>query len=874
MANMLSCNIMNASANNAGASTSEVAYQSIMTEATEQWKTDAAGEGSIFTKTVFTTVSLLLFLFIALSPIVIMVGVAMGMAGFGLFAKHALFGAWTQSWLPIAAAINAYMLIDFNKRMSDFKSAMVTVDPSVVLTCKTLGPFYDAVSTSIATASTMLASSGTVALAIMTGSTFALAGLASRAGGSSGYVDEKRYTGSSSGSTNADALMKPMTDAAVNPYGGSYGSTASGGGTLNFGSASQSASTQGALGSVDLTTSGGIAGSSGFSGTLTSTAQNSLQRAVEASDTANQQVGQKIAEARRVSEATSGQSRESESAEMRSQGGSTSERSYANTRATLASAGVGVDGGFNLGKQFSAKAGYRADEVSSNARALKNTLVGSGDLSVAAANNPATQKVLEDLTAGKVSRDAAAGALSAIESNTKAGRSVSADQAYTSNAKIGASARADVRGQIGDDYSQRDGVSLSTSGASSKSTDASLSNSKDASKTRDYSTDASVMAAKGAALKALSNESSARTAAIAINAGASITSGTGGSGKTNLGRLHSLIEGGAGPGGPSAGVAVGGALASATAEANAAWQSNDGGQAHYYPPKQAAAAVSKLSTAAEGGTASFLTTAAGMVQNGSMTERGVASAAVSSLLRSSGNVEAARLWEGGSQQARGAALMGTQEGNEFGAAAANPNMAGAVDKSMQQVAGTLTKVTESSGQAISDAATNVSQSRSAVLGTTGRIASGMTSTEYASNAATIVSGHTSAATKVARAGNDNVTAAQAVNASAVASGGNLVSNAQTVEAANAMSDLTAGVAVPFDLINRAGRAATGGPTQQQVPAGPIVGPVTPGQGQATGSTLVEAAKQAIAPKPPSAPPSGEGAPGKPLPGSPKERVKL
>jgi len=501
-------------------------------------------------------------------------------------------------------------------------------------------------------------------------------------------------------------------------------------------------------------------------------------------------------------------------------------------------------------------------------------LVGSGDLSVAAANKSATQKVLEDLTAGKVSRDAAAGALSAIESNTKAGRSVSADQAYTSNAKIGASARADVRGQIGDDYSQRDGVSLSTSGASSKSTDASLSNSKDASKTRDYSTDASVMAAKGAALKALSNESSARTAAIAINAGASITSGTGGSGKTNLGRLHSLIEGGAGPGGPSAGVAVGGALASATAEANAAWQSNDGGQAHYYPPKQAAAAVSKLSTAAEGGTASFLTTAAGMVQNGSMTERGVASAAVSSLLRSSGNVEAARLWEGGSQQARGAALMGAQEGNEFGAAAANPNTAGAVDKSMQQVAGTLTKITDSSGQALSDAATTVGQSRSAVLGTAGRVASGMTSTDYASNAAAIVTGHTSSATKVARAGNDNVTAAQAVNASAVASGGNLVSNAQTVEAANAMSDLTAGVAVPFDLINRAGRAATGGPTQQQVPAGPIVGPVTPGQGQATGSTLVEAAKQAITRRPPSAPPSGEGAPGKPLPGSPKERVKL
>jgi conjugal transfer mating pair stabilization protein TraG len=92
--------------------------------------------------------------------------------------NYLLFGVWTQSWLPMAAIINHFIL---RQSKDAAERGLITADG---LPLRSGIEFYDLLSTKIAAASDLLASTPIVTFAIISGSVMGLAQLASKAGDS------------------------------------------------------------------------------------------------------------------------------------------------------------------------------------------------------------------------------------------------------------------------------------------------------------------------------------------------------------------------------------------------------------------------------------------------------------------------------------------------------------------------------------------------------------------------------------------------------------------------------------------------------------------------------------------------------------------
>lgn len=76
-----------------------------------QAQVENAGAASMFLKNMLPLMSVLQFLFIAMAPLAAFTMVMAGAQGMGMFVKYIMFGLWTQSWLPVAAMLNAYSQI-------------------------------------------------------------------------------------------------------------------------------------------------------------------------------------------------------------------------------------------------------------------------------------------------------------------------------------------------------------------------------------------------------------------------------------------------------------------------------------------------------------------------------------------------------------------------------------------------------------------------------------------------------------------------------------------------------------------------------------------------------------------------------------------
>lgn len=150
-----------------------------MRSAVEGAKYDSAGRGSVFARTMIPSMNVFMFLFFAVSPLIAVVIAVSGMHGVTkVMPNYLLFGVWTQSWLPMAAIINHFILRQ-SKDAAD--RGLINSDG---LPLRSGVEFYDLLSTKIAAASDLLASTPIVTFAIISGSVMGLAQLASKAGDS------------------------------------------------------------------------------------------------------------------------------------------------------------------------------------------------------------------------------------------------------------------------------------------------------------------------------------------------------------------------------------------------------------------------------------------------------------------------------------------------------------------------------------------------------------------------------------------------------------------------------------------------------------------------------------------------------------------
>ena len=137
-------------------------------DALEKMKVDDSAAGSIFARTMFPTMNLLLMLFYGFSPLVALVAMMRMGDGGGLkiIGSYFLFGAWTQSWTPVAAIINYYT------QMLAGQAAWAAGLTANGLVIQNEHMFYDALSMKISLGANMLAATPMLTMALLSGSMF------------------------------------------------------------------------------------------------------------------------------------------------------------------------------------------------------------------------------------------------------------------------------------------------------------------------------------------------------------------------------------------------------------------------------------------------------------------------------------------------------------------------------------------------------------------------------------------------------------------------------------------------------------------------------------------------------------------------------
>lgn len=145
-----------------------------LADSMEKWKTSAAMSGSGFLKTMFTSMGVLQALFFALFPIIAIYGLVFPLKTAKVFGGYIFFGIWCQSWMLTVAPVQSYIQTSVTDQMSKMLASVggMTLANSMSV--------YQALSTKLAIAGDIMASSQMLSLALLSGSMVALSGLAQK----------------------------------------------------------------------------------------------------------------------------------------------------------------------------------------------------------------------------------------------------------------------------------------------------------------------------------------------------------------------------------------------------------------------------------------------------------------------------------------------------------------------------------------------------------------------------------------------------------------------------------------------------------------------------------------------------------------------
>lgn len=149
-----------------------------MADGLERYKTDSAMAGSGFLKTMFTSMGFLQVIFFSLFPFIALYGVLVPNKTASVVGGYLLFGVWTQSWLLAVAPIQSYIQ---NGVIDEMSKLMAT---SHGMTMANTAAVYSSLSTKLAVASDLMASSQMLMLALLSGSIMAMSSLVGKFSGS------------------------------------------------------------------------------------------------------------------------------------------------------------------------------------------------------------------------------------------------------------------------------------------------------------------------------------------------------------------------------------------------------------------------------------------------------------------------------------------------------------------------------------------------------------------------------------------------------------------------------------------------------------------------------------------------------------------
>ena len=135
-----------------------------------EWAKAESTQSMLVSTTAPKFMDILFFVFIASTPIVMFVVAANPTGGLKVAGSYALFGMWTQSWIPMMAII-----------MSWYQGEIKNISSPLQFTPEYMAFFMRHVYTSTIAASNMMQQAPYIMFAIMTGSMMAMSGLVSKA---------------------------------------------------------------------------------------------------------------------------------------------------------------------------------------------------------------------------------------------------------------------------------------------------------------------------------------------------------------------------------------------------------------------------------------------------------------------------------------------------------------------------------------------------------------------------------------------------------------------------------------------------------------------------------------------------------------------
>lgn len=207
-----------------------------MTRAMEAWKVDSSASGSMFLATMQSSMDIMLFVWIALAPILAMTMIISGLAGLQMMAKFFLFGIWTQSWMPFAMVINYYMQLTISGKLES--KLMPGGDLQSLFAVGYQDALYNEIGMSIATASQLLAYTPVLSLAILTGSYMALSNLGSAMSARDGYFDEKKMAADAGVASGGQSIASANQNVGFSGYQSQGIVTGAGAANLGYNAAS------------------------------------------------------------------------------------------------------------------------------------------------------------------------------------------------------------------------------------------------------------------------------------------------------------------------------------------------------------------------------------------------------------------------------------------------------------------------------------------------------------------------------------------------------------------------------------------------------------------------------------------------------------
>ena len=184
-----------------------------------------AGSASLFESNMIPTMALLQFLFFAMAPLTLIIAAMMGAQGLPMLGKYMIFGAWTESWIPVAQIINDYIQMTTQQMFQNLETASLAEHVSITYAAN-IPQILTESANALSMADMMMSATPIITLVLLTGSYFALTQLGSKISGND-VVDKNMSLSTPTDGTNV--MQSGASGLGINnpgTVGGSYGSTA------------------------------------------------------------------------------------------------------------------------------------------------------------------------------------------------------------------------------------------------------------------------------------------------------------------------------------------------------------------------------------------------------------------------------------------------------------------------------------------------------------------------------------------------------------------------------------------------------------------------------------------------------------------------